>query len=197
MTELAITIFAFLKSLGSAGIFLSMFIENLGIPFPTEFGYLLGVDLINNQKASVFFMVSILTFGHLFGAILSYFIGKRGDIYTKEKDNPESNLFRIHAKLTKWYKKYGNLTIFFTRFIGYVRPWSSFAAGFAGVDFVPFVIWTTIGSLVFNIIALYFSSFLILVWRRYEYLHVFIVILFLLLFFLTVIYNFVKKRKKH
>ncbi|MCL5410343.1 MAG: DedA family protein [Patescibacteria group bacterium] len=184
--------FHFLRSFGVAGVFLSMFIENIGIPLPTELGYLLGQEYINSQKYSFLFILFILTLGHTTGAIISYKIGSWSDSYVNERLQKNKKIIEVHKKLTEWYKKFGNATVFLTRFVGYVRPWSSFVAGFAEVKFWPFVFWTALGSLIFNIIVLYLSSVLMLIWRRYSAYHLSIAIGMFLLFFAIIIYELFK-----
>ena len=186
------TVFHLFKSLGMTGVFLSMFIENIGIPLPTEIGYLIGQELINVSRYSFLEVLIVLTFGHVVGSVVSYKIGKLGDGLVTKRLKQNKKIVEVHKRLTKWYARYGNTTIFITRFVGYVRPWSSYVAGLAGVPFWPFLVWTAIGSLIFNLVALYFSSILILIWRRYEVYHIFIAIAGLLLFFGFIIYEGIK-----
>lgn len=201
MTSIITIIFHFLRQFGITGIFLSMFVENIGIPLPTELGYLLGREMINSEKYSFLIILFVLTLGHLFGAIISYWIGTLGDSFVNKRLRKNKKVIEVHTKLIKWYKKYGNLTIFLTRFVGYVRPWSSFVAGFAEVKFWPFVFWTALGSFLFNIILLYLSEILILIWRKYEIYHFVIAIIMFLFFFALIIYELLKlavtKRQKN
>ncbi|MDO8444175.1 MAG: DedA family protein [bacterium] len=182
-------IFHFLKSLSIYGAFLSMFVENVGIPLPTEIGYLIGQDLINRGLFSYGIILFVLTLGHVLGAVVSFGIGRLGDNYLNTKLKSNQKIARVHEKLERWYKKNGNLTVFLTRFIGYVRPWSSFVAGLAEVKFWPFLLWTTVGSLLFNIITLYFTSIFLAVWRRYAVYHFLIAIVVFLLVFGVIFYE--------
>lgn len=197
--HIASYIFNLYGSLGHWGVFLSVFIENMGVPFPIEVGYLLGQQLIANGEASWYYIIFILTFGHVAGSIISYAVGKLCNNVVKLKLKEGSKIANVHAKLERWYGKYGNITVFATRFIGYVRPWSSFVAGFANIPFIPFFVWTLVGSLVFNIIVLYFSGILIVIWRRYEAFHFAISFVGFLLFFGLVfyyVYRLYKDKKK-
>jgi len=192
MQGFILTIFTFFKSLGLVGAFLSMFIENIGIPLPTEIGYLIGQNAINLKTHSYFLILFILTFGHLNGSLLSYWIGRSGNKYVTKKLQENSKIKQVKIRLEKWYAKYGNLTLFITRFVGYVRPWSSYVAGFAKVDFWPFVLWTTLGSILFNVICLYTSGIFITVWRQYSQFHIIIMIVMFISFFGALIYELIK-----
>lgn len=186
------TVFHLFQSLGMTGAFISMFIENIGIPLPTEIGYLIGQEAINSAQYSFLVVLLVLTLGHVAGSVVAYRIGLLGDGLITRRLKHNKKIVEVHARLTKWYARYGNTTIFITRFVGYVRPWSSYVAGLARVPFWPFLIWTTVGSLIFNMIALYFSSIVILIWRRYEVYHFYIVLIGFLLFFGFLIYEAIK-----
>jgi len=190
--QITMIIFHAFQSLGAIGIFISMFIENIGIPLPTEIGYLLGQELISSGTHSWLFILAVLTMGHTCGAIVSYYFGRLGDNKLSKKIEKSKKFKNIHEKLENWYSKYGSITVFATRFIGYVRPWSSFVAGFSRIKFTPFIIWTFLGSLLFNIISLFLTGILIMVWREYEYLHIIISVVGFLLFFGLVIVSIYK-----
>lgn len=185
-------LFQFFKSLGLLGAFLSMFLENIGIPLPTEIGYLISQNLLNTEKYGYFFIIFILTLGHLSGALVSYQIGLWGDVLVTKKLKKSAKIQEVRVKLEKWYQRWGNLTIFFSRFWGYVRPWSSFVAGFAKVKLWPFLLWTALGSLIFNILALYFSSLILLIWRKYAPFHFYLTLILFFSFFGLVFYSLLK-----
>ena len=168
-------IFHFFQSIHLYGAFLSMFIENIGIPLPTEIGYLIGQDLINRGAYSYPVVLSVLSLGHIIGSVISYRVGRLGDSYIAKKLKQTSKIRDVQTKLENWYKKYGNWTVFLTRFVGYVRPWSSFVAGFSKTEFGPFLLWTSVGSVIFNVLNLYFSQIFIMIWRRYSVYHVLII----------------------
>lgn len=191
--NIVFTIFHYFQHLGFLGVFLSMVIENIGIPLPTEIGYLIGQDLASHNIYSYKMVILLLTAGHLLGSLISYGIGRWGDNVVSRKIEKTKKIVQIHEKLEKWYAKYGNFTVFLTRFIGYVRPWSSFVAGFARVKLWQFIIFTTLGSLIFNIINLYLSGIFFLIWRKYIIFHFYIVLAFGIAFFALVFYWLLKK----
>jgi len=190
--NLLLTIFHFFRGLGITGVFLSMFTENIGIPLPTEIGYLVGQELVNLGRYHYWLILLVTTAGHVGGSLVSYGLGRWGNSAVNRKIRQRSKIIKVHERLSKWYQKYGNLTIFLTRFVGYVRPWSSYVAGFAGVRFWPFFILTLVGSLIFNIFNLYFANVFILIWRRFAPYHFSFIMLVGLTFFGFFIYSVVK-----
>lgn len=138
---------------GLAGIFATMVIENMGVPFPTEASYLLAVAMID-RGSSYLLLFTVLTAGHLSGAVAGYFIGFWGEGYLARRFSQKPAYIKASTWLQKWFARYGSLTIFATRLIGQIRPWSSMAAGFARINFMSFLFWTLLGTLLFNFIAL-------------------------------------------
>jgi len=199
MEHFVTVIFDLFRGLGVWGAMLSMFVENLGIPLPTEIGYLIAQNLVNTGRVAYPLILIVLTIGHVAGSIISYLIGRAGDSFVTKKLKENSRIREVRGKLKKWYAKYGNLTVFLARFVGYVRPWSSFVAGFSEVPFWPFLIWTTLGSLIFNVFTLYFTGIVIMIWRRYASFHFWIIVIGLILFSGLLIYGlasgWLKKKK--
>jgi len=176
MQQIVSAAYHLFRHYGLAGISASMFIENIGIPFPIEVGYLAAVSIIAEQEHGTAVVLSALTFGHLAGATTAYLIGRRGDAWLRRRFSGRTRFAEAQQRLVRWYDRYGSLTIFATRFIGYVRPWSSFVAGFAGFPLAPFALLTALGSLIFNLIALSLSRLLLAFWRKYTGCHLLIAV---------------------
>ncbi|MGE5417851.1 MAG: DedA family protein [Acidobacteriota bacterium] len=139
-----------MKSFETLGIFLFVFIENLGIPFPTEGGYVLATLMIK-AGYPYWMMQVILLAGHMAGSILAYFLGLSSHDFVMRRFSQNQSFTRASEWLTGWYDKHGSVTVFVARFVGYIRPWSSLVAGFAEVNVNSFVFWTFSGSLIFNL----------------------------------------------
>lgn len=177
---------------GLWGVFSIMTIENLGIPFPTEAGFLVAQKLISNKQISFFYAFLIINLGLDFGAVVSYLVGRYGDELLIKKLDRTNKIEKTHQKIINWYGKYGNITVFATRLIGYVRPWSSFVAGLAEVPFGMFLLWTILGSAIFSLITMIFTKYLIHYWNRFENYHVLIGISLAICFFGLLIYELFK-----
>lgn len=185
--------FVLFKSLSVFGVFLSMFIENIGIPLPTEIGYLIAHDLVASGRYSYLLILLVLVAGHVIGSTVSYLFGVWGEKYIHNKLKGDNKLRGVQEKLNSWYSKYGDVTVFLARFVGYVRPWSSFVAGLAEVPFGIFLFWTTLGSLIFNILNLYLAKIFMAIWWRYEVYHFWIILIAFLFFFGGIIYSLINK----
>lgn len=158
---------------GWPAIFLSLFIENVGIPFPTEFAYLAALALSAAKARPPIAILTLLTVAHTTGAATAYVLGRWGG----QRNFGQSPHYRgMRDRLKEWFDQWGGLTVFVTRFIGYVRPWSSLVAGFVRFPFWSFLILTAVGSFLFSLITWYSSWLFLTLWQRYAGLQVFIVV---------------------
>lgn len=175
------------------GVFLVMVVENLGIPFPTEIGFIIAQGLITTGQIGYFEAIIIITLAHVFGGVLAYSVGRWGDRKTKTYFENSPHLNEAKARLTKWYDEFGNATVFITRLIGYVRPWSSLIAGFAQVPFWSFLFWTTAGSLIFVTVSLWFTHFFVRIWRIFPDSHLLIIVAMFILFFGIILFELIRR----
>lgn len=177
---------------GLFGVFGIMVVENLGIPFPTEAGFIVVQQLINSYRINFWIAFLIINLGQLTGALIAYSIGRWGNKMLIKKLDRANRIEETHQKLIRWYHKYGSVTVFATRLIGYIRPWSSFVAGLADLPFVPFIIWTILGTAIFTLINMIFTHWLLFYWARYQQYHVLIGVGLLVCFFGFLIYELIK-----
>lgn len=196
LTDAANAIARFFQALGLPGIFSSVFLENIAVPLPTEIAYLVAQGFVAKGRHSYPVVLSVLTAGHLCGSLVAYRIGLWGDSVVSRRLKQNKRVVEVHEKLIRWYAAYGYATVFVTRFVGYVRPWSSFVAGFAEVDLWPFILLTGLGSLIYNVVVLYLTQVLIGAWRNYAGYHFVICAGLFLLFFGFMIYQLARLRWK-
>ena len=161
--------FQFFRHYGLPGIFLLVVLENMGIPAPTEIAYVFAQALITSGKTSYLVALLVLTLAHVTGSVLSYAVG-RGVVGGFK--NQKENLKKTESRMVEWYQRYGMYATFIARFVGQVRPWSSYVAGVAKEPFVPFVVLTTVGSLLFSIISLAITNTLTRLWLQYPVLRI-------------------------
>lgn len=138
----------FISSIGYFGVFVLMVLESAALPVPSEVimtfsGYLAfqGVfDLI---------LVSIIgALGCMAGSIISYFIGLKGGRPFVDKCGKYFFLNHEHLGLAeKWFLKYGDKAVFFSRMLPVVRTFISLPAGMGKYDFKKLVLFSFIGSL--------------------------------------------------
>lgn len=197
-------VMSFMNHFGYFGVFLLIAIENIFPPIPSEVILLFGGFVTTYTKLNIILMTLFATLGSLVGAILLYYIGKIFN-YEKLQKLVSGKIGRIlHLKkdditrADKWFNQNGNITVFFCRFIPLVRSFISIPAGMNKMNIVKFIIYTTIGSLIWNFVLILLGAKTKENWTSILKLlntySIFIVIILLLLLILITIY-FYKKRK--
>lgn len=197
-------VMSFMNHFGYFGVFLLIAIENIFPPIPSEVILLFGGFVTTYTKLNIILMTLFATLGSLVGAILLYYIGKIFN-YEKLQKLVSGKIGRIlHLKkdditrADKWFNQNGNITVFFCRFIPLVRSFISIPAGMNKMNIVKFIIYTTMGSLIWNFVLILLGAKTKENWTSILKLlntySIFIVIILLLLLILITIY-FYKKRK--
>lgn len=145
-----------ISHLGYPGIVLLMGIESANIPLPSEIimpfsGYLVHTGQFNLWWAGFFGAV-----GCVIGSIFSYWLGSVGGRPIIEKYGRYILISHHDLDLAdKWFKKYGEVTVFVGRLLPVVRTFISFPAGIVKMNFWRFVIYSFLGSLPFTIFLTY------------------------------------------
>lgn len=143
---------------GYLGILFLITIENVFPPIPSEVILTLGGFMTSRENCTMSLLGVIIfsTLGSMIGAIILYFIGY---IFNKDrlKKIVNSKLGRIlHFKINDIEKSddkfnnNGSLTVLYSRFIPIIRSLISIPAGMNKMNFILFLIYTFIGSLIWN-----------------------------------------------
>lgn len=138
--------------LGWPGVIIMMAIESACIPLPSEIimplsGWMLikakGLDASYTLLAGFYGAV-----GNVLGSVIAYWIGKWGGRPAIGKYG-RYVLISQHDLDTadRWFERYGNFAVFFSRMLPVVRTFISFPAGVARANFATFVVLTFLGAL--------------------------------------------------
>lgn len=161
MQDLIITI---MNQFGYLGVFLLITLENVFPPIPSEVILLFGGFMTTYTKLNIIIMIIAATLGSIFGAIILYYVGK---IFNKERlkkfiSGKIGKVLRLKNsdidKADEWFDKKGQKTVFICRFIPIVRSLISIPAGMSEMPLVKFLIYTTLGSLIWNTVLIIIGS---------------------------------------
>ncbi|MCM3400966.1 DedA family protein [Cytobacillus oceanisediminis] len=146
-----------MEQFGYIGIFLLITVENLFPPIPSEVILTFGGFMTTHTSLSVFGVVVASTIGSVAGAMVLYGIGLLIDINRIEKIIDKwGHILRLSKKdvhkANEWFTKYGVWTVFFCRFIPLIRSLISLPAGMAHMNFGVFLVLTTLGTLIWNVV---------------------------------------------
>src|SRR5256885_5827674 len=128
-------------------------LESLGIPLPGEIALVTAAAYASLGHISIYVVIILAALGAIVGGALGYLIGLRGGLplvlhYGAYIGVRSRHVDRAHA----FFEKHGAKTILFGRFIAILRTWAAIVAGGAGMSFPKFVLYNSIGSVVWAIV---------------------------------------------
>ena len=149
-----------MEQYGYVGIFLLIMIENLFPPIPSEVILTFGGFMTTTTKLTVVGVILVSTIGSVLGAIILYYLGKIIGVERTEKFIDKwGRTLRLTRKdvdrANDWFSKYGVWTVFFCRFIPLIRSLISIPAGMSHMNFGLFILFTTLGTLIWNSALVY------------------------------------------
>src|SRR3989344_827831 len=133
--------------LGAAGVFILMALESANIPIPSE--VIMPFAGFASSRGTLFFWTVVCAgaLGNVAGSALSYFIGRSGG---RDFVNRWGAYFfvtqRDLARGEAYMNKYGVHVAFWSRLLPVVRTFISLPAGILRTPFLPFILYTALGS---------------------------------------------------
>ena len=142
---------------GYIGIFLLIMLENIFPPIPSEVILTFGGYMTTQTDMTKTGVILISTAGSVVGAMILYGIGQFLDVSRLEKIVDRwGKVLRLTRKdihkADSWFDKYGIWTVLFCRLIPLIRSLISIPAGMANMKFGLFLLFTTLGTLIWNTI---------------------------------------------
>lgn len=146
-----------MEQFGYIGILLMIALENVFPPIPSEVILTFGGFMTTYTKLTVPGVIIAATIGSVTGAVILYGIGRLLDVERLEKIVDRwGHILRVKKedirKADAWFDKYGYWTVLFCRMIPLIRSLISIPAGMSNMKFGMFLLFTTIGTLIWNII---------------------------------------------
>ncbi len=149
-----------INKFGYLGIVFLIAIENIFPPIPSEVILTFAGFATTISNITIIGAIVSSTIGSVLGAIVLYCIGRVLDEERINKivDSKLGKTLRLKKqdihKTFLWFDNKGKLAVFFGRFIPIIRSLVSIPAGMAKIKIGLFLILTTIGSLIWNIILI-------------------------------------------
>ena len=142
---------------GYIGIFLLIMLENIFPPIPSEVILTFGGAMTAKTNMTVMGVILISTAGSVAGAVILYGVGRMLDVKRLEKIvDRYGRVLRLTRKdiykADSWFDKYGIWTVLFCRLIPLIRSLISIPAGMSNMKFGLFLLFTTLGTLIWNTI---------------------------------------------
>lgn len=148
-----------LENLNYWVVTLFMAIESSFIPFPSEVVVPPAAwKAMGDESMNIFLVVVFATIGADLGALVNYYLAKwlgRPIVY-KFANSRFGHMCLINEESVRhaeeYFRKHGAASTFFGRLIPAVRQLISIPAGLAGMKMGPFLLYTTLGAGIWNII---------------------------------------------
>lgn len=142
---------------GYIGILLLIALENIFPPIPSEVILTFGGYLTTQTDLTIVGVVIASTIGSIIGAVVLYVLGLQLDVERLEKIVDKwGRVLRVTKddihKADAWFDKYGPWTVFFCRFIPLIRSLISIPAGMSNMNFWVFLLFTSVGTMIWNIV---------------------------------------------
>jgi membrane protein DedA with SNARE-associated domain len=179
-------------------ITISMCLESMIFPLPSEAVMPFAGFLVSDHKLSFVLVAVFATLGSIIGSLVSYVAGYYGGKPFVLKFGKYLLLNEHHLETTeKYFTKFGEITIFICRFIPVVRHLISIPAGVGRMNLVRFSIFTIIGAAIWNSFLCFIGMLLRQNWEevmKYSKIIDMIVIIFLLCLVGYFVYSQIKGR---
>lgn len=164
----------FMEQFGYIGVFLLMFLENVFPPIPSELILPFGGFMTTQSDLNIGGVILAATAGSLFGAIVLFRIGLLLDVERMLKIVDKWGGF-LHIKqqdvlkADAWFDKHGIWTVLFCRMIPFIRSIISIPAGMSNMNIKLFLLFTTVGTLIWNSILISAGTMLGRSWDKVLY----------------------------
>jgi len=198
---LAVYITQFIQDTGYISVFVLMLMESMVFPVPSEAVLPFAGFLIATGHFSFAGVIGVSTLGSIIGSWLSYIMGyyggepfvtKYGKYFLLNKSELE--------KTNKFFNKYGQITIFISRFIPVIRHLISIPAGFGKMNLVKFSIYTILGAGLWNAFLAYAGYYLkqnwelVMEYSKYVDIVVILIMVALIIYFILHLIKANRKR---
>ncbi|MDX6671604.1 MAG: hypothetical protein QOI91_1967 [Solirubrobacteraceae bacterium] len=125
--------------LGLPGIFILMLLESACIPIPSEATMLFAGFNVHKGEYSLFAITLVGSLANLVGSWIAYAAGYYGRVDVLERYGPKLHIKKSHLEWAdRWFERYGDATVFFTRMLPIIRTFISLPAGVARMPFWRF-----------------------------------------------------------
>ncbi|MCX6707052.1 MAG: DedA family protein [Candidatus Woesearchaeota archaeon] len=187
-------------SIGYLGLMIFMFLESTMMPIPSEVVMPFAGYLIAQGNMNFFWVVVLTGIASLLGSLFSYGLGYYGGIPLIKKVGHYVLLDEDRLRWTEvWFRRYGDKTIFISRFVPVIRHLISLPAGIGKMNIKKFSVYTLVGATMWNtilVVAGYYLGKNYILIHKYSSMLDYVVVALLLAAFGYYVWHLVKILKK-
>jgi len=144
-----------LEQYGVIGILIVIMLEYSCLPMPSEVLLPFAGFIMAASGTPLALAVACSVLAGIVGSTFCYCLAAwGGNLFTQKVLNRFPKSSEALQKTMKWQNKMGGLSVMIARVIPIFRTWVSFAAGFAKQPFGTFILYSTIGIILWNTVLL-------------------------------------------
>ena len=133
---------------GVLAVFLLMTLESACIPVPSEVIQLFAGYLVSQDRMGLVAAILAGTLGNVVGSWIAWGVGATGGREFIERYGKYVHVTPKRMELAdRWFERYGNKVVFWSRMLPIVRTFISLPAGVARMPFWRFTLYTFLGAL--------------------------------------------------
>lgn len=134
-------------SIGYIGVVVAMAIESACIPLPSEIILPMAGWMVARGQFDLWLSALAGTLGCVLGSAVAYWVGAIGGRPILDRWGRYVLISTHDLEIAdRWFQKYGEWAIFFSRLLPVVRTFISLPAGIARMNFGRFLLYTALGS---------------------------------------------------
>lgn len=147
-------------SFGVLAIWWLIFLENVFPPIPSEVILTFSGFLTVQSTLTVAGAATAATIGSISGALVLYVVGYKwgAERLTHWLEGRAGRILHLHPKdvqkAQEWFDRHGSAAVFFCRFVPLIRSLISLPAGMAHMRLSRFILLTTAGSTIWNVVLI-------------------------------------------
>lgn len=203
LESLRITIESLIQTLGYPGVAVIMFVENLIPPIPSEFVMPFSGFLVAEGQFSFAGVMIAGTLGAVFGAIFLYYLSHTlGEERVREWTAKYGTYLLFTEEefdeVMDAFARYGARWVFFARLVPGVRSLISIPAGLEEMNLGKFLLYTTLGTALWNTLLVGAGILLGENWQRVlQFVRTYEMVLWVLLGLGVAYYLFTRWQRRH
>ncbi len=185
------------QSWGYSGIFVLMLLESSSLPIPSEVilpfaGYLISRGILN-----FWIVVAIATVAGMAGSLVDYYIGLKGvQSLARHKILGRVILSQTQLEIAaSWFSKHGAIVVFLSRLVPGFRTVVSFPAGAVRMKLSRFIVLTTAGCIVWNVILIYVGWYLGKNWTEVAGISRYLILASVVCVLILAVFLFIRRKR--
>jgi len=144
------------RTVGYGGVVVAMAIESACIPLPSEIILPMAGWMVSRQVFTLWGATIAGVVGCVIGSSVAYWVGALGGRPLLDRYGRYVLISRRDLDVAdRWFARYGQAAIFFSRMLPVVRTFISLPAGIARMPFGLFLLYTALGSLPWSLALVY------------------------------------------